>query len=95
MLALERGARTAELGLWANAAYAIRPALRSRELMRLRSTFQVVEGRVAAVAEIKGATYFNFGADWHTDFTAGMLRRRKDAAASRAYSMGEGSVKFL
>ncbi len=79
MLAIEKGAREAGLGLWANAAYAVRPALRSRQMMGLRSTFQIVEGRVEAIAEVRGAVYLNFGSDWRNDFTAGVVRGRKAA----------------
>jgi endonuclease YncB( thermonuclease family) len=76
LLAHERFARTARIGLWANAAYQDRPAYRTRELLRLRSTFQSVSGRVRKVAETKGAIYLNFGTDWLTDFTAGVRTTR-------------------
>ncbi len=47
--------------------------------MGLRSTFQIVEGRVEAIAEVRGAVYLNFGSDWRDDFTAGVVRGRKAA----------------
>lgn len=68
----ERPAREASRGLWAEAVYGERAAWRTRELMRLRSTYQIVSGRVRAVAEIKGAVVLNFGADWRDDFTIGV-----------------------
>ncbi|MEQ1711909.1 MAG: thermonuclease family protein [Hyphomicrobium sp.] len=72
LIALERDARAAKRGLWAHAAYFERASYRTRELMRLRSTFQIVSGRVRKVAEMKSATYLNFGTDWRSDFTAGL-----------------------
>lgn len=46
LLERERRARQANRGLWAHAAYQIRPADRPGELERYRGTFQVVRGRV-------------------------------------------------
>ncbi|MGE0765244.1 MAG: thermonuclease family protein [Hyphomicrobiaceae bacterium] len=46
LVALERRARAAGLGLWSHAAYQIRPADRPSELARYRYTFQLVRGRV-------------------------------------------------
>lgn len=72
LLAHERPARDARLGLWSNAAYHERSAYRTRELMRLRNTFQVVAGRVRTVVEKKGVLLLNFGRDWNDDFTVGI-----------------------
>lgn len=63
LLRAEDTARRARRGLWADAAYRVRSADASRELMRYRSTFQVVEGRIARVAQVRGAIYLNFGAN--------------------------------
>lgn len=71
MLALEQEARQAKRGIWALDYYAIRnpdPGALSREL----GTFQVIEGRVADAAKVKGTVYLNFGADWRTDFTVSL-----------------------
>ena len=62
-------------GLWANAAYAVRSALRTRELMRRRNSYEIVAGTAAKVAVTKARTYINFGADWRSDFTAGIEAR--------------------
>ena len=78
MLTLEREARAAKRGIWALPYYAVRgtdPAL----LSPLRGTFQVIEGRVADAADVKGTVYLNFGADWKTDFTVSISRRNRDA----------------
>jgi len=75
LLAHENVARLSRAGLWANAAYAARRAFRTREILRQRNTYQIVEGRVARVATSKSRTYLNFGRDWRTDFTAGIATR--------------------
>lgn len=62
----EREARAAHRGIWADPFYAVRtPEQADRDI----GTFQVVAGRVADVAVVKGVAYINFGADWRTDFT--------------------------
>lgn len=54
LLARERGARSAGLGLWSHAAYQIRPADRPTELARFRFTFQLVRGRVEHAQSTRG-----------------------------------------
>jgi micrococcal nuclease len=75
MLAHERVARQAGSALWGNAAYAVRSARRTRELMRRRNSYEIVVGTISKVAVTKARTYINFGADWRGDFTAGIDRR--------------------
>jgi micrococcal nuclease len=75
LIAHERFAREARKGLWDHAAYQIRSADSTRELLRWRSSFQIVEGRVARVANVRGRVFLNFGDDWREDFTA-IVRRR-------------------
>ena len=75
LLAEERLARETNKGLWSNPAFAVRDAARSFELSRRRSTYQIVSGRVAKIANIKGRIYLNFGTDWRRDFTAGVTRK--------------------
>lgn len=72
LIAHEREARRQGIGIWANAAYFERAAYRTRELLRLRGTFQIVSGRVRKVSEMKSAIYLNFGSEWKNDFTAGI-----------------------
>ncbi len=69
MLALEQDARKARRGIWGLRYYAVRGAGKLRELSRLAGTFQLIEGRVAGAARIKGRVYLNFGDDWRKDFT--------------------------
>jgi micrococcal nuclease len=75
LIAHERFAREARKGLWDHAAYQIRSAERTRELLRWRSSFQIVEGRVLRVASARGKVFLNFGDDWREDFTASVRRR--------------------
>ena len=43
--------------------------------MRRRNSYEIVAGIVAKVAVTKARTYINFGADWRSDFTAGIEGR--------------------
>ena len=83
MLALEREARKAKRGIWANAFYRVRAVDETPELI---DTFQLVEGRVLNVSAVRGRVYLNFGQDWRTDFTVtiapGAVRRFDGGAAA-------------
>lgn len=78
LLARETAARQAGRGLWQNAAYAIREAWRTRELMRELQRFQIVEGEVLEVADRRRTVYINFGRHWREDFTVLVERRGRD-----------------
>jgi len=80
MLALERTARTAHHGIWADPFYAPRSAATAGDHL---GGFELVEGRVLETAEVRGTVYLNFGADWRSDFTVAIGRAaRKTFAAS-------------
>ncbi|GAB4229960.1 MAG: thermonuclease family protein [Kiloniellaceae bacterium] len=66
MLALEREARAARRGIWADAYYAVRSA---ETAGRWLGGFELVEGRVLEVGRGGRNTYLNFGDDWRSDFT--------------------------
>jgi endonuclease YncB( thermonuclease family) len=66
MLRHERRARAAARGIWDHPFYAVRTEAEVRDLT---GSFQLVEGRVADVAEVRGRVYINFGRNWRTDFT--------------------------
>lgn len=85
LIAHETVAREAAIGLWAEPIYAVRSSDDTRALLRVAGTYQIVEGRVHAVSEVRGALFINFGEDWRQDFTA-VLRAgpRKQAKASDA-----------
>ncbi len=72
MYGLEAEARRARRGIWAHPFYRVRAP---GELFRDIGSFQVVAGRVRAVATVRGTTYLNFGPDWRSDFTV-MLKGR-------------------
>lgn len=69
LLAHERAAREAKRGLWALLTYAPKSAGGAAKLMASRSRFEIVTGKVAAVARTKSAVYLNFGTDFKSDFT--------------------------
>jgi endonuclease YncB( thermonuclease family) len=70
MLALERAARDARQGIWANPFYRVLDATETpKSFERLLDSFQLVEGRVVKAAVVKRRGYLNFGDDWRSDFT--------------------------
>jgi endonuclease YncB( thermonuclease family) len=69
LVAAEDHARRSGLGIWGHASYQIRPADRHWELLRYRSTYQLVEGKVRDAAKVRGRIYLNFGENWREDFT--------------------------
>jgi len=69
MLDLERAARAARRGIWGEPYYAIRTPFETEEHI---DSFQLVEGRVRAVAIVRGRAYLNFGEDWRSDFTVSL-----------------------
>ncbi len=71
-LVLEAAARSAARGMWDLSAYEVRS---SEEAAAFTNDFQIVEGTVLEVTEIRDWTYLNFGTDWRTDFTLSIARR--------------------
>ncbi len=69
LVAAEVHARQSGLRIWEHASYQIRPADRHWELLRYRSTYQLVEGKVRDAADVRGRIYLNFGENWREDFT--------------------------
>jgi endonuclease YncB( thermonuclease family) len=74
MLALEREARAAGRGIWADPFYALRSA---EDAGRWLGGFELVEGRVLAVARVGRNTYLNFAEDWREDFTIAVDSRAR------------------
>ena len=66
MLAIERRARAARRGIWAHPFYAVRSP---QGTFGSLDSFQLVEGIVAATAEVRRRVYLNFGENWRDDFT--------------------------
>jgi micrococcal nuclease len=70
LLARERVAREARRGLWAEAAYQVTRAEQSAEIARYRTTYQIIEGRIARVRMARSMIYLNFGRHWQRGFSA-------------------------
>jgi micrococcal nuclease len=78
MLALERAARAARRGLWADAAFT---ALDASAALGEAGRFRIVYGRVLRVAPTDRFVYLNFGADWWRDFTVRIAKALADRLA--------------
>jgi endonuclease YncB( thermonuclease family) len=87
MYAAERAARAARRGIWADPFYKVRDVAETPQLI---DSFQLVEGRVADVAVVRGRAYLNFGRDWRTDFTVTVSPR-----ALRRFNGGRAAVEAL
>jgi endonuclease YncB( thermonuclease family) len=84
LLAAERAAREARLGLWAHAAYQVRPADKPSELLHYRATFQIVEGVIVGVGQTRGSVYLNFDRNWRRGFSVSL--RRDDVGLLGTYA---------
>ena len=63
--AFEDSARIAKKGIWAQPSFVLTPENAAQH----KGEFHVVEGVITRTYDAKSATYVNFGADWHTDFS--------------------------
>jgi len=84
MLVLERAARQARRGIWAEPFYAIRSP---EETAHWLGGFELVEGRVFAVGRGGGKTYLNFAEDWREDFTIALDRRAAELFDARGIDL--------
>lgn len=84
MLAQEKAARVARVGLWGDPVYEIHKAESPAAILGARGRFVLVEGQVLSVRESGGTIYVNFGRRWSEDFTATIPKR----LASRFTSAG-------
>jgi endonuclease YncB( thermonuclease family) len=82
LLARERAARAAKLGLWADPYYVIRRAEDAAAVAAERGRFAIVEGKVVSVRESGGTIYVNFGRRWSQDFTVTIAKRNERSFAS-------------
>ena len=85
LLAAEEKARTGRLGLWTEAAYQVRSGRTPAELLRYRTTFQLVEGGIDRVAVVRGVIYLNFDRNWRQAFSVS-LRQVDRAVLGEAYA---------
>jgi micrococcal nuclease len=75
MLAAEKKARNAKIGLWANPENAIISDAESvANLLKYKNKFKIIEGRVFDVRKTKDKIYINFDKDWKTDFSIGISK---------------------
>lgn len=82
LLARERAARAANLGLWADPYYVVRRADDAAAVAAERGRFAIVEGKVLSVRESGATIYVNFGRRWSQDFTVTIAKRNESAFAS-------------
>lgn len=74
LYAAERQARDAARGIWALDYYAVRSP-EPNALAQKVDSFQIIEGIITSVADVRGRVYLNFGADYKTDFTVAVAKR--------------------
>jgi len=77
LLSQERVARTAKMGLWAEAQYAIMAAGDLTGLVAGQGHFAVVEGKVLSVRDSGGTIYVNFGRRWSQALTVTISKRQE------------------
>jgi endonuclease YncB( thermonuclease family) len=82
LLARERTARDAKLGLWAEPYYSVRQAEDPAAIAMERGRFAIVEGKVLSVRESGATIYVNFGRRWSEDFTVTILKRNERSFAA-------------
>ncbi|MCC6736640.1 MAG: thermonuclease family protein [Bauldia sp.] len=87
LLAAERAARDAGLGLWPE-----NPPLGADDeaLRTAGDDFALVEGRILSIGRRERTVYLNFGRDWSTDFTVSMT-----AAVAEAIEAAGGPLDAL
>lgn len=84
LYAAEREAREARRGIWNHEYYAIRTP-DPNNLAQDVDSFQIVEGIITSVADVRGRIYLNFGADYKTDFTIAIDKSDRKRFKAAAY----------
>jgi endonuclease YncB( thermonuclease family) len=82
LLTIERAARAARRGLWADPNFAPLQAETLTRIQAERGHFVLVEGKVLSVRESGATIYVNFGRRWTRDFTVTILRRLQRSFAA-------------
>ena len=82
LLTIERAARAAQRGLWADPNFAPLQAENLPRLQAERGHFALVEGKVLSVRESGATIYVNFGRRWTRDFTVTILKRQRRTFAA-------------
>ncbi|HEY5380536.1 MAG TPA: thermonuclease family protein [Pseudolabrys sp.] len=89
LLAVEREAREARRGLWADPNFAPLAAENLPQLAAARGHFALVEGRVLSVRESGATIYVNFGRRWTRDFTVTVSKRQRRTFAAAGIDLGK------
>ncbi len=84
LLAAELAAREARRGLWAEATYYPRDADDAADLLRYHARFQIVEGKVVRVAQVRGLIYLNFGSYRRQAFFVSLREQDRDMLGGHA-----------
>ncbi len=95
LVAHEKEARQAGLGLWEDANYAPRRADDGAGLRRLRRTYQLVVGRIAEVRQTKSVLYLNFGPGRGRDFSAVVPLAHADRAWTESLAALAGKTVLV
>jgi hypothetical protein len=82
LLTMERAARLAKRGLWADPNFAPLQAENLAQLQADRGRFALVEGKILSVRESGATIYANFGRRWTLDFTVIILKRQQRTFAA-------------
>jgi endonuclease YncB( thermonuclease family) len=77
LLAQERTARTAKLGLWGEPYYEVLNAEAPVDVLAQRGRFALVEGQVVSVRESGPTFYVNFGQRWSESFAVTISKRNE------------------
>ena len=85
MLGFERKARASRAGIWSQNFYAVRPHHQAGQFL---GSFQLVEGRVLDVAEVRTGVYLNFEENWREDFTIFVARRDLRRFGGKEHELG-------
>lgn len=75
LLARERAARAARLGIWGAGDYRLHQADDPAAILTSLGRFAIVEGRVLSVRDSGSTVYVNFGRRWSEDFTVTIAKR--------------------
>jgi endonuclease YncB( thermonuclease family) len=86
MLARERAARAARLGIWGSGDYRLHQADDPAAILQDVGRFAIVEGRVVSVRESGNTVYVNFGRRWSEDFTVTIAKRAEPTFISAGLS---------
>ncbi len=84
----EKEARNEKRGIWANSAFVLTPEITANHM----GEFHAVEGRITRIYEGKSATYLNFGADWHSDFSVMIAAKHRRSMKPLLASLKAGNV---